>query len=84
MASTVRKVSLAIGNEALSWAEKRARRRKTSVSAVLTEAALRLRDLEAEIERQDEAWTKFLAEATAGRGLSAAERARGHRELDGE
>jgi hypothetical protein len=84
MTTTVRKISLAIGEEALAWAEKRARRQKTSVSAVLTAAALRVRDLEAELERQDKAWASFLDEATSGRGLTRAQIARGHRELDGQ
>jgi hypothetical protein len=83
MAATVRKVSLAIQKDALDWAEKTARRQKKSVSAVITEATLAARAHEIELARQRKAWARYLDDATGGRGLSAAQKALGRRELFG-
>ena len=83
VASTVRKISLAIDRNALAWAEKTARREKKSVSAVITEATLAARARDVELRRQAAAWKRYVVDATDGKGLSPEEIARGHRELDG-
>jgi hypothetical protein len=55
MGATVRKVSLAIGREELEWAEKRAAREETSVSAIITDATRRAREAEKKRWRQRKA-----------------------------
>lgn len=84
MAATVRKVSLAIGNAELLWAERRARAENTSVSAILTEAARQARRAQEERAQQEKAWARFLSSQTDGAGLTEAELAAAKRELDGE
>lgn len=84
MAATVRKVSLAIGNEELTWAEDRAEREGKSVSAVLTEVARAARETELHKTRQRQAWEEYLAWATDGRGFTSEELEAARRELDGK
>ncbi len=81
MAVTVRKVSVAIGRDELEWARKRARREKTSISAVLTDAARQAREAEALREKQRKAWGEFLDWATEGDGLTDEQIESGRRAL---
>ena len=69
MTVSVEKVSVAIGRDELEWARGRAAREGTSLSAVLTEAARTVRELEAQRSRRDAAWWWFLEWAADGEGL---------------
>lgn len=81
----VKKISVALGHEELAWAQRRAKREGTSVSAVLTAAARRTRDEEARDERQRAAWEEYEAWATAESGpLSHGELEAARRELAAE
>lgn len=62
-----------MGREELDWARKRAKRQRTSVSAVLTDIAREAREAEARRARQRKAWTEFLSWATADRPLGEEE-----------
>ncbi len=81
MSVTVRKISVAIGQDELAWAQSRAKRDGTSVSAVLTNAARAARDAEAQRRRQRKAWAAFLSWATDGEGLADEDLDAGAREL---
>ena len=84
MAATVQKVSVALGREELEWARKRAKRQRTSVSAVLTDITREARETEARRARQRRAWTDFLASAVGDRPLDDAELAAARAELADE
>ncbi|MGH7282138.1 MAG: hypothetical protein ACRELY_11480 [Polyangiaceae bacterium] len=81
MAASIRKVTLAIGNEEYAWAERRARRLGTSISAVLTAAARAEREEEQRTEAQRRAWTSVLDHVTSGVPLSAGELSAAEEEL---
>jgi len=59
MAVKIQKVSIAIGREELAWVKRQARRSRSSVSAVLTEAARRMQEEELRKERQRAAWAEY-------------------------
>jgi hypothetical protein len=84
VAASVEKVSVAIGLDELEWARGRAERDGVSLSAVLTEAARKARDLEERWARQDAAWKSFVDWATEGKGLSTETLEAAQRELDDE
>lgn len=84
MTISVKKVSLAIGRDEFAWAQRRARQEGTSISAVLTEAARRMRDEDARRAKQDVAWNAFVAEAFPGEPFTEDELAAAQRELDGD
>jgi hypothetical protein len=84
MSSNVRKVTLAIGKEEYAWAERRAKRVGTSVSAVLSAAARQQRQTEERDERQRRAWAEVLAFVTGGDPLTPEELAGARRDLDRE
>ena len=81
MAASVEKVSVALSHEVLEWARERAKRKGTSLSAVLTRAALLAKRHEERIRRQREGWDAYLREATAGQGLSPDDMRAGAAEL---
>ncbi len=82
MASTVKKVTVALGREEYAWAREQAERTKTSVSAVLTKAARDARETQERCARQDAAWAKVEAWLTDGRGFTEEELEAARRELD--
>jgi hypothetical protein len=81
MAASAEKVSVALSHEVLEWARERAKRKGTSLSAVLTRAALLAKRHEERIRRQREGWEAYLREATAEQGLSADDMRAGAAEL---
>jgi Arc/MetJ-type ribon-helix-helix transcriptional regulator len=81
----VKKVSVALGHDELEWAQRRAKRDGTSVSAVLTAATRRAREDEARDERQRAAWEEYEAWAAAECGpLSPADLDAARGALDAE
>lgn len=84
MASRIKKISLAIGRDEFVWAQRRARQEGTSVSAVLTNAARRMREEEAEQAKRDAAWNEIMEWALDGKPLTEEEMGAARRELDGE
>ena len=81
MPAHVRKVTVAIGEDAYAWAARSAERGKTSISAVLTAAARAKRDAEERDAAQARAWSEVLSHVARGRPLTAAEIAAAGREL---
>jgi hypothetical protein len=84
VAANVRKVTLAIANEEYAWAERRAKRAGTSVSAVLSAAAKEKRQAEERDEKQREAWAEIVGYVTNGASLTSEELAAAERELNGD
>jgi hypothetical protein len=84
MASKIKKISLAIGRDEFAWAQRRARQEGTSVSAVLTNAARRMREDEAQQAKRDAAWNEVMEWALDGKPLTERELDAARRELDGE
>ena len=82
MAATVKKVSVAIGQDELEWARLRAKREGRSLSAILTEATRKAKEAEAEAERRDAAWAQLEAWLLDGRPLSDEELAAAREALD--
>jgi hypothetical protein len=73
--SGVAKISVSVPLEALEWAQKRAARERSTVSAVIAEA---LRE-----RRRTEAWNEFMTWALDGKPLTAEEVAAAETELWG-
>ena len=79
----VQKVSVALGEDVLAWARKRADQQGLSLSAVLTETARLGREEAERRARQDAAWEAFVDWATEGAGLPASEVKAAEQELYG-
>lgn len=82
MAISVKKVSVAIGQDELAWARRRAEREGTSLSAVLTDATRAAREIETRRKKQQAAWSAFAKWATAGKRLPPTAIAAAERELN--
>jgi hypothetical protein len=82
MTVSVKKVSVALGNDELQWARRRAEREGTSLSAVLTDATRVARESETRKKKQQAAWSSFTKWATAGKGPPPAAIAAAERELN--
>lgn len=79
----MKKISVALGHEELAWAQRRAKREGTSVSAVITAAARRAAEEEQREPRQREAWAEIVAWATKDEPFTPEEIAAADRELGG-
>jgi len=61
--ATAEKISVSVSRENLAWARKRARARRTSLSAVVSEALLRQRQAEAGVRLLEDLGTEDITEA---------------------
>ena len=73
---------MALGNDELEWARRRAEREGTSLSAVLTDATRVAREVETRKKKQQAAWSSFTKWATAGKSLPPAVIAAAEQELN--
>lgn len=61
--ATAEKISVSVSSDDLAWARKRARARRTSLSAVVSEALLRQRQAEAGVRLLQDLGTEDITEA---------------------